>query len=120
MTFVAMRTPLSDLLNRYPKVRRRMTKELPTDDWLLPQLNVSCVVKFNEAGELLKVLWDSSLENYPMVTSVKEHDGVLYLGGINNNRLGRLVLDPSEVGDIDTRQVPGTARLVPPMTGVLR
>ena len=120
MTFVAMRTPLSDLLNRYPKVRRRMTKELPTDDWLLPQLNVSCVVKFNAAGDILKVLWDSSLENYPMVTSVKEHDGVLYLGGINNNRIGRLVLDPSEVGDIDTRQVPGTARLVPPMTGVLR
>jgi len=119
MTFVAMRTPLSDLLNRHPKVRRRMTKQLPTDDWLLPQLNVSCVVKFNEAGDILSVLWDETLENYPMVTSVKEHDGVLYLGGINNNRLGRLVLDPSEVGNIDTRKVPGSKYLVPPMAGVV-
>ncbi len=108
MTFVAMRTPLSDLINRYPKIRRRMTKELPVDDWLLPQLNVSCVLKFNEAGEILRVMWDETLENYPMVTSVKEYDGVLYLGGINNNRLGRLVLDPSEVGDIDTSRVPGS------------
>lgn len=118
MTFVAMRTPLSDLLNRFPKIRRRMTKELPTDDWLLPQLNVSCVLKFTEEGELMKVMWDSTLANYAMVTSVKEYDGVLYLGGINNNRLGRLTLDPSEVGDIDTRKVPGTESPVTPRAEV--
>lgn len=115
MTFVAMRTPLSDLLNRFPAIRRRMTKELPSDDWLLPQLNVSCVLKFTEQGEVLKVMWDQTLENYPMVTSVKEYDGWLYLGGLNNNRLGRLRLDPSEIGDIDTRKVPGAAHTAPAM-----
>lgn len=115
MTFVAMRTPLSDLINKWPAIRRRMTKELPMDDWLLPQLNVSCVLKFDESGNVLRVLWDSTLVNYPMVTSVKEVEGVLYLGGINNNRLGRLVLDPSEVGDIDTRAVPGAVRTAAPM-----
>jgi ribose transport system permease protein len=119
MTFVAMRTPLSDLINKWPAIRRRMTKELPMDDWLLPQLNVSCVLKFDESGQVIRVLWDSTLANYPMVTSVKEVDGVLYLGGINNNRLGRLVLDPSEVGDVDTRAVPGAAHTAAPMKEVV-
>lgn len=113
MTFVAMRTPLSDLLNKYPQTRRRMTKGLSADDWLVPQLNISCVLKFTEAGEVRKVMWDQTLANYPMVTSVKEYDGWLYLGGIHNNRLGRLQLDPTEVGDIDTRRVPGTLGATP-------
>jgi ribose transport system permease protein len=115
MTFVAMRTPLSDLLNKYPATRRRMTKGLPADDWLVPQLNISCVLKFSEAGEISNVMWDQTLANYPMVTSVKEYDGWLYLGGINNNRLGRLELDPADIGSIDTRKVPGAAHTAPAM-----
>ena len=109
MSFVAMRTPVSDLLLRYPAFRRRMVKELPVDDWLVPQLNVSCVLKFTEKGEVTKVLWDGSLENYPMVTSINEFDGFLYLCGVHNNRLGRLRLDPEDIGPIDTRIVPGAA-----------
>jgi ribose transport system permease protein len=109
MAFLAMRTPVSDLLMKYPGVRRRMTKELPSDDWVVPQLNVSCVVKFTDRGEILKVLWDGSLENYPMVTSINEHDGRLYLCGIHNNRIGRLDLDPEDIGAIDPGAIPGGA-----------
>jgi ribose transport system permease protein len=108
MAFVAMRTPSSDLLVKYPDVRRRMIKELPVDNWVVPQMNVSCVLKFNEAGEVLKVLWDSSLEKYPMVTSVKEHHGHLFLAGVNNNRVGQFALDPEDIGPIDPGAVPGT------------
>jgi len=107
LPFVSMRTPMSDLLNRYPAVRRRMTKEVPLDSWVVPQLNVSCVMKFNDRGEILQVLWDSSLANYPMVTAVKERAGQLYLCGVSNNRIGRLTLDPSEFGSIDPAVVPG-------------
>ncbi|WP_082405972.1 ABC transporter permease [Microbacterium sp. No. 7] len=106
-TFVAMRSPMSDLLVKYPKVRRRMTRELPTDSWAVPQLNVSCVFKFNEQGEILDVIWDGTLENYPMITSAKEHNGFLYLGGVHNNRVGKMKLDPLQIGDIDPRKIPG-------------
>ncbi len=109
MAFVAMRTPSSDFIVRYPDLRRRMIKDLPVDNWVIPQMNVSCVLKFNEQGEILKVLWDSSLKNYPMVTSVKEHGGSLFLAGVNNNRIGRFTLDPEDIGTINPNVVPGTA-----------
>lgn len=108
MSFVAMRTPASDALLDHPSARRRMTKELPVDDWLAPQLNVSCVVKFSEQGEVLRSLWDASLQNYPMVTSMNEFRGELFLGGVHNNRIGRFTLGADEVGPIDPRVVPGT------------
>ena len=44
-----------------------------------------------------------------MVTSINEHGGFLYLCGINNNRVGRLELDASEVGKIDPRAIPGAS-----------
>jgi ribose transport system permease protein len=119
MSFVAMRTPVSDVLMRHPGIRRRMTKELPVDDWIVPQLNVSCVLKFTEQGEVVKVLWDRTLENYPMVTSINEHAGSLYLCGVQNNRVGRLQLDPEDLGPIDPRVVPGAAQSVRPFAGVL-
>lgn len=110
MSFVAMRTPASDVLLNFPGARRRMTKELPVDDWLAPQLNVSCVVKFTEQGEVIRSLWDGSLQNYPMVTSMNEFHGELFLGGVHNNRIGRYRLSEDEVGPIDPRVVPTTAK----------
>lgn len=109
MPLCALRTQMSDLLSRYPSVRRRMTREVSIDNWVVPQLNVSCVIKFSDSGEILTVLWDESLEYYPMVTGVKERDGYLYLCGISNNRIGKLALEPHEIGPINTSAVPGTA-----------
>jgi len=31
-----------------------------------------------------------------MITSMREHKGYLYLGGISNNRIGRLRLDDAD------------------------
>ncbi|QKT08823.1 SMP-30/gluconolactonase/LRE family protein [Gordonia sp. X0973] len=109
LPLVALRTEMSDLLNRYPDVRRRMTREMPLDNWIAPQFNTACVIKFSDSGEILTTLWDKDLENYPMVTGVKENDGYLYLCGVSNNRIGKMKLDPSEVGTIDTNLVPGVA-----------
>lgn len=107
LSFVGMRTPMSDLILRYPAYRRRMTKHLPVDDWLVPQWNLSCVAKFNEGGEIIRVLWDSSREKHPMVTSMSERHGHLYLGGLENNRIGMLKLDAGDVGPIDPYAIPG-------------
>jgi ribose transport system permease protein len=38
---------------------------------------------------VLETLWDLNGINHPMITSMREHRGYLYLGGIMNNRIGR-------------------------------
>ena len=38
---------------------------------------------------MLETLWDLNGTNHPMITSMREHRGHLYLGGIMNNRIGR-------------------------------
>ena len=38
-------------------------------------------------------MWDLGGKNHPMITSMREHRGYLYLGGIMNNRIGRLKLE---------------------------
>ena len=93
---MGMRSQVFDLAMRSPGFRRRMAKQLPGDEWLAPNINTGCIVKFNEAGEILDVLWDLDGENHPMITSMREHKGYLYIGGISNNRIGRLKLDGAD------------------------
>jgi ribose transport system permease protein len=92
LALVGMRTPIYDLALRMPGFRRRMSKRLPLDEWLFPNINTGCVVKFNESGEILETLWDLGGTHHPMITSMREHKGYLYLGGIQNNRIGRYKL----------------------------
>ena len=84
-----MRSPVFDLSQRMPGFRRRMVQSVARDDWLYPNMNTGCVIKFNAQGEILDVLWDLGGEAHPMITSIREHKGWLYLGGIYNNRVGR-------------------------------
>jgi ribose transport system permease protein len=76
--------------------RRRMAKQVPTDEWLGPNLNYGCVVKFDEAGNVLESYWDPTGISHASVTSIREHKGYLYLGGLENNRIGRIRLDPAQ------------------------
>ena len=41
-------------------------------------------------------LWDLHGLNHPMITSMREHRGYLYLGGIANNRIGRYKLEGAD------------------------
>lgn len=99
LALVGMRSPAYDLAMRMPGFRKRMASRLPADEWLFPNINTGCVLKFSESGEVLETLWDLGGENHPMITSMREHKGHLYLGGISNNRIGRYKLpdaaDPS-------------------------
>ncbi len=92
MAFAAMRSPVFDLALRSPDFRRRMLKELSLDDYLSPNLNTSCVFKVTEEGEVLESLWDESHTDHPLITSMREFDGHLFLGGLVNNRIGRIEL----------------------------
>lgn len=89
LALVGIRSPALDLAYRMPGFRRRMAQRLPVDEWLIPQINNGCVLKFNLQGEVLETLWDDGAVNHPAISSMREHKGWLYLGGLTNNRIGR-------------------------------
>jgi ribose transport system permease protein len=89
MAWLGMRTPSFDLSLRHPAMRKRMTRRLPQDDWLFPNINTGGIVKFDESGRIADAMGDISGTSHPMVTSMREHKGFLYIGGILNNRIGR-------------------------------
>jgi ribose transport system permease protein len=96
VAIMGMRSPAFDLAMRSPAFRRRMVKRLGQDEWLAPNINVGCVIKIDENGRVLESYWDRSGENHPMITSMREHRGYLYLGGISNNRIGRYKLENAD------------------------
>ena len=89
MAWLGMRTPSFDLALRHPGMRKRMTRSLPQDEWLFPNINTGGVVKFDETGKIIQTMGDLTGTSHPMVTSMREHKGYLYIGGILNNRVGR-------------------------------
>ncbi|MCB1444291.1 MAG: SMP-30/gluconolactonase/LRE family protein [Rhizobiaceae bacterium] len=103
LAIMGVRSPVFDLAMKRPAFRRRMSKKLPGDEWLAPNLNTGCIVKMSESGEILDVMWDLGGENHPMITSMREHRGHLYIGGIHNNRIGRLKLDDAMPDFIDLK-----------------
>lgn len=101
LAMVGMRTPTLDLALRMPGFRRRMARRVAPDEWLYANINTGCIVRFDERGSILETLWDQRGANHPMITSMREHKGHLYIGGISNNRIGRLKLqgmDPHWTG----------------------
>ncbi|RCX07324.1 ABC transporter permease [Extensimonas vulgaris] len=92
LALVGMRGPAYDMAMRMPGFRKRMAKRLPFDEWLFPNINIGCVMKITESGQVLETFWDLGGVNHPMITSMREHRGYLYLGGISNNRIGRYKL----------------------------
>ena len=44
----ACASPALDLAWRMPGFRKRMGKRVPIDEWLFPNINTGCVIKFNE------------------------------------------------------------------------
>jgi ribose transport system permease protein len=75
----------------------RMVKQVPVDEWVSVGLNHGCVLKFNEQGDVLESLWDPTGVNHPTLTSMREHKGYLYLGGLENNRIGRIKLQGADL-----------------------
>jgi ribose transport system permease protein len=106
---VGMRAPAFDLAMRKPGFRRRMAARIAPDEWMYPNMNTGCVVKFDEDGRIIDCLWDQAGTNHPMITSMREHRGYLYLGGINNNRIGRYRLSGADLNWIGPASYWGSA-----------
>ncbi|MDX3928473.1 MAG: SMP-30/gluconolactonase/LRE family protein [Shinella sp.] len=97
MALVGIRTPSLDLALKMPGFRRRMARRIAPDEWMYPNINTGCIVRFDESGRILETLWDAGGDNHPMITSMREHKGALFIGGIFNNRVGRLKLEGRDV-----------------------
>lgn len=93
VALAGMRNPVFDLAMRHPNLRRRMTKRVPPTNWLFGNLNIGGVLKIDGSGQVVDALWDAPDGPLYMITSMREHEGSLYLGGVTNNRIGRLKLD---------------------------
>jgi ribose transport system permease protein len=96
VAIAGIRTPVWDIAMRQPGFRNRMIKRLPRDEWLFPNVNTGFIAKITESGEVLDVLWDRRGINHPAVTSMREHKGYLYIGGLTNNRIGRIPIEGAD------------------------
>jgi ribose transport system permease protein len=92
LALVGLRSPVYDLAMANPGFRIRMVKQIPPDEWLCPGINYGCVIKFDDDGVVSESLWDPGGKSHPTITSVREHKGYLYIGGLENNRIGRIRL----------------------------
>jgi ribose transport system permease protein len=92
LAFVGLRSPVYDLAMANPSFRTRMIKQIPPDEWLCPGINYGCVIKFDDSGVVSESLWDPGGLSHPTITSVREHKGYLYIGGLENKRIGRIRL----------------------------
>ena len=101
IALAGMRNPVMDRAMRHPGMRRRMAKRVPPTNWLFGNLNIGGVVKVDAGGRIVEALWDEPDGPLYMITSMREHRGWLYLGGVTNDRIGRYRLpgaDPDWTG----------------------
>ena len=96
IALAGMRNPVMDEAMAMPRLRRRMTKRVPPTNWLFGNLNIGGVLKIDGAGRIRDALWDRPDGPLYMITSMREHKGALYLGGVTNNKIGHLVLDGAD------------------------
>lgn len=96
LALVGLRSPVYDLAMANPGFRIRMVKQIPPDEWLCPGINYGCIVKFDDRGVVSESLWDPGGRSHPTITSVREHKGWLYIGGLENNRIGRIRLPDAD------------------------
>lgn len=78
----------ADLLHRYPWLKAQISK-LPRALW--PKATpYGLVIAIDENGRIIRSLHDSSATHLRMITSVKPVGDYLYLGSLENDRIGKL------------------------------
>lgn len=78
-----------------------MTRAVAPPHWLFANLNIGGVLKIDGRGRIVDAYWDNPTGPLYMITSMREHKGELYLGGVTNNKIGRVSLagaDPTWTG----------------------
>ncbi|MDF2366840.1 SMP-30/gluconolactonase/LRE family protein [Sneathiella sp.] len=98
IALAGMRSPIVDLAMENPDFRLRMAKRVPPTNWLFGNLNIGGVLKSDANGEIIDAYWDKSDGPLYMITSMREHRGSLFLGGVTNNKIGRIDLAEADTG----------------------
>lgn len=96
VALAGMRTPAIDLAMEDPKLRLRMAKRVPPTNWLFGNLNIGGVLKCSVDGKIVDSYWDTPDGPLYMITSTREHRGSLFLGGVTNNKIGRIKLKSAQ------------------------
>ncbi len=96
IALAGMRSPALDLAMQDAGFRRRMAKRVAPTHWLFGNLNVGGVAKCSADGRIEDVYWDEPAGPLYMITSMREHRGQLYLGGVLNDKIGRLRLPATD------------------------
>jgi sugar lactone lactonase YvrE len=89
--WVALPTPRksdADFLQNQPWIKAQLAK-LPRALWPKPT-SYGLAIALNEQGEIVQSLHDTSGTHLRMVTSVKPVGDYLYLGSLDNDRIGKL------------------------------
>jgi sugar lactone lactonase YvrE len=92
LALFTVRNPAMDTLHRSATLKKILSR-LPKALWPAPE-PYGFVVELDEQGNILRTLQDPGGKHLSEVTSVKEIDGVLYLGSLYNDRIGKLTLQP--------------------------
>lgn len=92
VAIAGLRCPVFDLMMTKPRLRRRMTRELPYDEWATPNFNAGLILQLDEAGNVIRSIWDPLGRNHCMVTSVREYGQHLIIGSWNSDIFGRKAL----------------------------
>ena len=91
--WIALFTVRNDILDRLhpsPLVKTLMSK-LPHFLWPKP-LPYGCVLALDEDGNIIKSFQEPTGKHLREITSVQEHEGYLYLGSLNSDRIGKYKL----------------------------
>lgn len=91
LALFTVRNPKMDTMHPSAFTKKQLAK-LPKALWPKPK-PYGFVVALNEAGEITQSLQDSTGTHLKEITSVKEHEGYLYIGSLHNDRVGRLKLN---------------------------
>lgn len=98
VAIAGLRCPAFDLAMTNPRLRRRMTRELPYDEWVAPNFNAGLILQIDQDGKIIRSIWDPLGRNHCMVTAVREHNEHLLIGSWNSDIFGRkLLLEPVPV-----------------------
>ena len=92
MALFSPRVPALDALARHPFLRRavlRVPRALQPEP--LPE---GFAIALGEDGKVVEVLRDASPGAFAPVTSVRERDGVLWIGNLEGDGVGRLPAPP--------------------------
>lgn len=88
LALFTIRKPLADMIHPYPFAKKLLAR-LPKFFWPKPAY-YGLVVAVDARGRITRSLHDPTGQHLREITSVREHNGELYLGTLHDDHLGKL------------------------------